>query len=162
MASSCFSMPWICQWVLLTYRCHHVSQCHFAMNHQEPSKYNASVGQTSQSLGLNDELDEPQSPTSRGGESRGAESIGLRSEATSFSSRRGAAEGCGDPQQIAKTLHEIEKKSTKIQVFSSPNWFALIHLVSSKLTDFTCMHVIYFVCWLKLLVFVSFIYSFTS
>lgn len=56
-------------------------------NYKEPSKYNASVGQTSQSLGLNDELDEPQSPTSRGGESRGAESIGLRSEATSFSSR---------------------------------------------------------------------------
>ena len=69
---------------------------------------------------------------------------------------------CGDPQQIAKTLHEIEKLSTKIQVFSSPNCFALIHLVSSKLTDFTCMHVIYIVCWLKLLVFVSFIYSFTS
>ena len=54
---------------------------------QEQSKYHASMGQTSQSLGLNDELDEPQSPTSRGAESRGAESMGLRSEATSFSSR---------------------------------------------------------------------------
>lgn len=50
----------------------------------ESSKYKASTS-ASQSLGLNDEVDDlgPTSPTT----SRGGESIGLRSEATSFSSR---------------------------------------------------------------------------
>lgn len=104
---------------------HHVSQCHFAMNHQEQCKYNASMGQTSQSLGLNDELDEPQSPISRGGESRGAESIGLRSEATSFSSRRGAA--------IVKDvviLNKSQRRCMKLRRNLRRSKFSLLRIVS--------------------------------
>eukprot|EP00438_Fugacium_kawagutii_P015942 Skav205628 [mRNA] locus=scaffold1575:79735:97947:+ [translate_table: standard] len=48
---------------------------------EQQSKYKSS-GQTSQSLGLGDEDESPVSPISRG-----VESVGLRSEATSFSSR---------------------------------------------------------------------------